>query len=298
MTMNADSLAATVHPIVEGRIYAVGVSIDADQDLSWLPRGLKGRFPVQGYLLRNDSQALLIDSGLVVHADEIRAALDHLIGRRALEVAMTRREMDTIMNLPWIIRRYQAKRVHFGGDISPLDFFDVLEEVAAEAQARAFTDVDLDWLRPGMSIVFGGAHLDVVRPSVRVLSTQWLYETGSRTLFCSDFLGFLPGEDEGPAVIGAAVERIGVDEIVAHYGRKFDWLRGIDPAPVVADLRRVMREHPVERLCPSYGPTVEGAANVAHLWDKAIAAVEKIGGQPRQSVTKGFKGTAYGREIR
>ncbi|AJE46780.1 hypothetical protein [Celeribacter indicus] len=297
VTMNADLSATTVHPVVEGSLYAIGGSIDAGQNLSWLPRGLEGRIPVQGYLLRNDDQALLIDTGLVVHADAIRDALDTLIGKRALEVTMTRREMDTIMNLPWILKRYDVKKVHFSGDISPIDFFDVLEEVAAEVQARTFTDVALNWLRPGLSIDYAGTRLDVVRPSVRVLATQWLHEPKTRTLFTSDFLGFLPTDQEGPYSIGAEVAEITVDQIVAHYGRKFDWLRGINPAPVMADLRRVMTDFPSDRLCPAYGPTIEGAENVRQIWDKAIAAVEAIGNQPRESVTEDFKGIASGRKI-
>lgn len=296
--VTADLTAPVIRPIVDGTLYAIGGSIDADQNLSWLPLGLKGRLPVQGYLFRNDEEALLVDTGLVVHADAIRAALDGLIGERALEITMTRREMDTIMNLPWIIDRYDVKRVHFGGDISPLDFFDILEEVAAEAQARAFTDVDLTWLRPGLTVAFAGARCNVVRPSVRVLATQWLYETGTRSLLCSDFLGFRTTDRDGPFVIGKEeVAQIGVDEIVAHLGRKFDWLRGINPDPITSDLKRVASDCAIDRLCPSYGPTIEGPEAVALMWDKAIAAVETIGAQSRESVTADFKGPTSGRKI-
>lgn len=295
--MKAESHESIVRPIVDGKIYAIGGSIDANQDLTWLPLGLSGRLPVQGYLIRNADQALLIDTGLVVHIDAIREALDDLIGKRTLEVTMTRREMDTIMNLPWILERYAVKKVHFGGDISPLDFFDILEEVAAEAQARAFTDIELAWLRPGLAVEYAGVHCDVVRPSVRVLATQWLYETSSKTLFCADFLGFLPTDRDGPYVIGEEVEQISVDQIVAHLGRKFDWLRGINPEPITNDLRRVLNDFPPDRLCPNYGPTIEGAENVKRLWEKACAAIEKIGAQPRESVTADFKGPTSGRRI-
>lgn len=283
-----------IQPIVEDRIFAIGGSIDADQNVSWMPLGLKGHMPVQAYLLRSETEALLVDTGLVVHQDQISAALERLVGDRKLEVSMTRREMDTIMNLPWIVKKFDVERIHFTGDISPLDFFQALEEAAAEAQTRTFADVDCNWLRPGTRIGYAGAVLEIVRPAVRVLATQWLFERNTNTLFSSDFLGFIPSTQDGPTVIRDEAKDIGVDQVIGHLERKFDWLRDINAMPILKEMRRIIRDHELDRLCPCYGAIVEGEENVTYLWDKAIEAIETLAVQPRVKEMAGFPGLAGG----
>lgn len=281
---------SSVTTLVDGSLFAIGGSISLDRDLSWGDGRRHGWLPVQCYAFRSGKTLVLVDTGMAVHEADIRAGLATL-GKGCSErrLAVTRREYDSMLNMPWIIREFGVETVHFGGDISPLDFFDAIDEANAEAQVRAFADVTLDWVRPGSFIDAGKFRIDVLRPSIRVLATHWLYEVETRTLFSSDFLGFIPTDrPTGPVAAPLTADNCSVALIKDHIAAKFDWLRGANSAPIVKELEAVMADRPVERICPSYGCMIEGRRDVEAIWEMAIEATRRLCAEPRRSVMAGF----------
>ena len=64
--------------MLPGRLFALGgwLALDGRQrPVSWLPAGARGVLPVGGFVLRDDGQWLLIDTGLPVHRTAMAAGI-------------------------------------------------------------------------------------------------------------------------------------------------------------------------------------------------------------------------------
>lgn len=269
-------LAVDLH---EGRLHAIGGWLPASVATSWLPRNAEGWYPAACYVLSSGSQAVLVDTGLAAHGSCVEAGLESLLGAQTgLEVLLTRREPDTLMNLPWIARRYQVRSVRCSGPVDPFDYVERMEEAMTAQQMREMVCVPVKFLAPASRLRLGEFQLELIKPAIRVLATDWLYESGTATLFSSDMWAFVSADAPEQPVCRVADERIGVDRIVDHLLAKFDWLEGIDTEPIAEQLGRDLAGKRIERICPNYGCIVEGRDVVAELVANTMQALARLHG--------------------
>lgn len=282
----------SVSEICPGRLFAIGGSIPVGGGVpSWMPEHASGWLPMQCYVLRDDDSAIIIDTGTTVHRDEIRAGLDALLPKPAdVRVLMTRREPDCSLNLDWIVKDFGIPLVSCGGDLNPLDFFASMDDASAEALITRTVEARFEFIRADQLLTVGSFQVDVLRPAVRVLSGNWLYERSTRTLFCSDFWGFMMRPSpSAPKAIAPAGGDITVDKIRDFTGTKFDWLRSIDTSPIIRELQETMERCPADRICPTYGCAIEGREAVKSLAAITYEAMDQLGRLPRASIFENFK---------
>lgn len=271
-------------------LFAIGGSVHASRAGTWLPPGSKGFLPVQCYALQSGDELLLIDAGLAVHRSEIAQGLQPLkAASRRRSVLTTRREPDTIINLPWLVAQHGFQRVFLSGLLNPLDYFDSFEFRATETHLAATSDVEVAWLAPGQAVEVGDTRIDIFQPLIRVLSTDWFFERRSGTLFTSDFAGFFCSSSAGGPLIWSGDDRdLSVERIAAIIGTKCEWLRSIDTAPMIDNIRQACAGGDVQRICPSFGGVIEGEGNVQRVLNCVFEALELLSRQPWESSLKGF----------
>ena len=282
----------SVTEIVPGALYAVGARLDESRPVPWLPRGGRGDLPMQAYAFRSEDKFVLIDGGLSVHRAALSAGLTALAkGARERLMMITRRDTDTIITMPWMLRDLGIEKIFLGGgDQGPLAFFEVLER--AEAEARMYVvsrSVPTGWLTPGSSMRVGPFRLEYARTPIRVLATNWIYEASTKTLFTSDCFAFLrcPSE-ETPLVARPAPRDISADRLIDFLDVKFDWLRAIDTRAVAKDFDAIFEGREIDRICPAYGRVIEGHDNVALLRANTLEALARMAKLPRRSLIEGF----------
>lgn len=285
----AGLLPASVSVICPGVLHAVGGWLPADLRVSWLP-ARQGWLPVQCYVLQSGDQRLLIDAGLAAHRAEVRAGLEALFaGSRQRAMMMTRREPDAIINLPWIMRDFDLAAVRAGGPSNPLEFFEKVEEISSDAQIRAMSGVAMERAPPGSTFACGDLSIEVLRTNLRVLATNWLYETTTGTLFCSDSWGFVTRPKQGDRIAAAPDDdTISTERVLAYLGVKFDWLVGTNPATLIEELRRMFAERSINRLCPSFGCVIEGREAVERLLENTFEAMRVLSTRRRASALAGM----------
>ncbi|MEW6451288.1 MAG: hypothetical protein AB1490_11590 [Pseudomonadota bacterium] len=290
MNIHDPARASSITEICPGTIYAIGGNVRAEQCGAWIPADVKGFIPFQCYVLRDSGQFLMLDGGLPLHRDEVRRGLEVLIGgSHERRFMMTRRELDTILNLPWITHDFQFQTLYCGGDLSPIDFFEKIDDASADAQIKTLTETPFDFLKPGPAADVGKLKVEMLRGALMVLPTFWFYEATTRTLFSSDCWGFLPKTNPGdPLVRAPSDDEITAGRIEAFLNVKFDWLAAIDNSPLAADLKKVFDERPVDRICPNFGCVIEGQAAVSRLVEQTLRALEAMAKYPRQSALAGW----------
>ena len=273
-------------PLFSDKIFAITGLVPLDGPFSYQPATAQGWMPFNLYAVRDGGDLLLIDTGVSVHEPLIRKALDVLTpGTSRRRVLLTRREPDTTVNLPWIIADYGFSAVHTPGDLNPLDFFAQMEDAAAAAQINAMTHAEFVPMPGDGSLDAGAITVQMQRTSVRVLTTSWCYEATSKTLFTSDSWGHVmcPSED-APTVVAPTEHDMSPEAMIAFISRKFDWLIGIDNAPMIADVRALLDGPPIDRLCPTYGCVIEGRENVRRVLEATCIALEQLAQQPFPNV--------------
>ncbi len=274
--------------IVPKQLYAIGGMIPATRPLSFFPATAKGEIPVCAYVMKDGDNFLLVDTGIAIHRREIGKAMEKLIaGCTNRQMAMTRREPDNLINLPWAVKEFDIARVSGGGEVSPLDFFESMDFANADAQLKAQTGALLNWVAPGAVVEVGKFKLDVLRPALRVLATFYLYEHATETLFGAESWGFLTETSSHRGLIARADDRIGVDTILEYLNTKFDWIAGSDTAPLIDELKTIAAR-PIERICSNYGRVIEGRKLVRDVFDKTIEALEILKNRKHNSILGDF----------
>ena len=267
--------------LFEDAIFAVGGAVAATRPTTWIAPGLAGQLAVPCYVVVSEGAALLIDTGLAVHWETVRAGLDALLAgvpRRAL--IMTRREPEAISNLPAIVERYALDAVYCGGVISPLDFFERVDTLSTSMHIRAIAAAELQWLLPGADLQVGPYCLEVLPTTLRVLPKNHLYERRSRTLFASDTWGLLPQAEGGVGVVRTD-ELLGVSAITDYLRYRFEWLAGIDTAPMQQEVAELLASRPIDRICSSFGCVIEGRELVGTVLRRTVAALQALSREPR-----------------
>ena len=72
---------------------------------------------------------------------------------------------------------------------------------------------------------------------------------------------------------------------IAHMlSAKFDWLIGIDPAPVLSDLDAIFAARQVDRICPCYGCVIDGAPAVAEAVARMKDAIALLAARRKPAI--------------
>lgn len=274
--------------IIPGTLFGASGWLRADaQPVSWIPPGLPGFLPVTAYALRDGAEWMVVDTGLPVHWPEIEAALARTVeGTTRRRMVNTRREQDCMANLAALVRRFGIAEVPYVGVLNPVEMTDVLEGDEAHARIEALAPVRATRIEVGQVLEIGRLRLEPLRVQLRLLATNWFFEHATGTLFTSESFGFLTRPSPDAPLVRAPDEApIDAADIAHMLSAKFDWLVGIDPAPILADLDAIFAARRIERLCPCQGCVIEGAEAVADALARMKDAIALLAARPKPAWT-------------
>ncbi|CAH0284213.1 hypothetical protein [Roseomonas sp. CECT 9278] len=277
----------TLHTIIPGTLAAATGWLRADaRPVSWIPPGLPGYLPISAYALGDGAEWMVIDTGLPLHWPAIEAALAQTIaGTTRRRMMNTRREQDCMANLRALVERFGITEVPYVGALNPLDLAGIIEADEAHARIEAMAPVRAIRIDVGQVVEAGRLRLEPLRVQLRLLATNWFYEHATRTLFTSESFGFLtrPTPD-APLVRAPGEAPIVADDIARMLSAKFDWLVGIDPAPILADLDAIFAARVVDRICPCQGCVIDGPAAVAEALARMKDAIAMLAARRKPAI--------------
>jgi flavorubredoxin len=257
--------------IVEDRLYRLGGIARNDGRMSWATPDLDGWVPINSYLLTTSGRAMLVDTGPAAHKQQILLQLRKLISRSdPLSIFLTRAEADCIGNLDEIVRGFNVVGVFSGGRQNPFDFIDdalshMLEAAYDEDTVEALSGRPLERKQNDEAIDLGdGRTLSVHAAPLRILTTFWLYDDETQTLFTSDFCGH--NYVIGDPLVEPLASTIPDDELgdaIEHSRRhmysKFDWMVIADKVTLRSKLTSFLEGKTVQALAPTHGRVVKGS---------------------------------------
>ncbi|MEA5455984.1 MBL fold metallo-hydrolase [Sinomonas sp. JGH33] len=234
------------------RVHRLGGEIALDEHVSWCPEGVRRPQPVNAYLIRGESGAVLVDTGVRRHEAEILGQLGELLEPgEPLTILLTRTEMECCLNVPAIEASHPVDAVWYTGGITVPRSSAPARRVSVEPG----TSLDVE-VRPGVVV-------QLVSPLLRLLPTLWVYDPPSGALLTSDAFthGVADGEPGDPA-----------EGLV-----KFRWFAGADTRPIALDVLRVVGRRLVTAIGPGYGFPFIGEAECRREAARLAASLEEVG---------------------
>ena len=265
--------------LVPGRLHRLGGVAPLDGRISWARPDATGHEPIGCYLLTEGDEATLVDTGVALHSAEVVRQLGMLIPRGStLRVFLTRLEPDCLSGLGGILDAFHVPELTAGGAANAFDFFDDINTAdVVEAHYR----VRPTRLLPGATFAVGGGRtLEILRTPLRLLSTFWLFDPATGTLFTSDAFSHVGlAQPTLPALVDAGTDRTDLATVRAHLVTKFEFLVGGRLDSIRDGLERIFSERVVERIAPVHGCVIEGRATVERHLELVLSVLEAIDGR-------------------
>lgn len=211
----------------------------------------RGHLHVACYLIEAPEGPLLIDTGAHVHRAPLLEAIEGVTGGDPLEaIVMTHFDLPHSGNLRAFQRRWPDVRLVVG---SP------------RPAVHGYPDAESRFRKPG-PFEAAGRELEFLRPPLAdVVSTSWILDHESGTMFTADGFGNFHAPDACTVVPETPAERPDDDAIVDYHDETLRWLEYVDRELLVGHLRRLFAEHPVDRLAPTHGNPVPAGNVDTHI---------------------------------
>ena len=126
----------------------------------------------------------------------------------------------------------------------------------------------------------GGRMLDVFQAPVRLISTRWIYDRATKTLFSSDMFTHVWRETtEGPWFVDEDNDPSTFDHVRSFLlNTRYWWLEGVNTGPLREAVAKVAETYDIETLAPGYGAIIRGKELVAkqfRLFDEVLASLDR-----------------------
>lgn len=251
-------------------LHRLGSRVELDGRVSWAPCSPGWVQPLNCYLLRKDGRAILIDTGIAAHRDIVlRQLRDLLPPDEPLSVFLTRPEPDCAGNIGAVHQQKPIEEI-IAVAINPFD--------AYEEGVEGVVKVNMLPLAVVQTIPIGDPPVIRVVPTmIRILSTFWLYDMETGTLFSSDWFGHtcLPS-DAGSCVMDGSTDDTTAECARAHVLSKYWWLPHANTRPMVKFLKDLFEELDIRRIAPTHGCILEGRDVARRHRDMMIDLLEEV----------------------
>ena len=281
-----------------GKLHVLSNPYELDGRVSTHPAGARGFAPANVYLLAEDGEHLLVDTGYSVHEAAVLERLDSLVGAddRLSLLPLRLGEFIGVCNVRPIAERFDVGMIYgVFGMPAPAEWADVRPEYRpsiVEGGGGRLREVEQSPAPAvGESLRLGseGRELRFLTSPLKLLPTVWLYDTETKTLFSSDCFTWVWREsDEGPWSVTADDDVVTEEEILEYlFLSRFWWLPGADTDPIRTQLAAIFEENEVETIAPCFGCVLSGGEVVARHYRMLDEILRRAPDLPKADVTTG-----------
>jgi flavorubredoxin len=271
-----------VETLAEGRLYALQNALDLDGRVSAYPASARGVAMANCYLLVEPDAATLLDTGYAAHEPSIRRQIAALIGpeQRLSLFPLRLNEFMSINNVETLAAHFDVEQCYTGNPDAHwwFDFGATSDRGHDVLSGLKITVVSRSEVLPiGHR---GGRLLDVFQAPVRLISTRWIYDRETKTLFTSDMFTHVWRDSvRGPWLVGEADDPTDFAHVRSFLlNTRYWWLEGVHTGPLRDAVAKVFDSYDIETLAPGYGAIIRGRALVEkqfRVFDEVLASLDR-----------------------
>ncbi|RXN85278.1 hypothetical protein C7R54_22570 [Achromobacter aloeverae] len=285
--------ASHITVLADRQLYALHNVMRLAGHVSAYPSTARGYAPSNCYLLKHDDRALLLDSGYTAHQRSLLRQIGSLLETNdALSVFPMRiNEYMSVCNVEAIAAAFDVEQCYSGNaDAAKWVDFGGRSD-AAPGTAGADRDYALKTTLVGRAAtlhVGRGENRPLVafQAPIRLISTRWMYDAATHTLFTSDtFSHEWSQEEDGPWTTTAADNRTSAAHIRSFLlNTRYWWLEGGSTDALRRKLADVFDKYDIETIAPGYGRILQGKDLVRRQYqmlDDVLRGLDKSQVQPK-----------------
>lgn len=263
MATSDTALHSSITDLGEGKAYALHNVMPLDGRVSAYPKSARGFAPSNCYLLYEDGGAILLDTGFNGHRRSLFEQIGSII------------TSDTPLSI-YPLRLNEFMSIGNGGALAKefnvvecfsrrpnMDFwldFEVEEFALKNEEERLFPTTILG---DELQCLVGGNKNRAIRgynAPIRLISTMWIYDEATRTLFSSDMFSHVwQDSPEGPWLVEDD-DRVTTSAFVRSFllNTRYWWLEGVETGLMRKGITEIFKRHDIETLAPGYGTILRG----------------------------------------
>jgi flavorubredoxin len=249
------NLSPSASPVVEGRLLRLGGLADLARQVSWAPLS-PGEFqPINCYVIFDQENIFMVDTGVPAHRDIIIRQLDDIgVTGKEISLFLTRAEYETIGNLEAIHNVCSISEISVGGIRNPFDGYEEMTKTINTREKRLHAGEN------GIANLSMSGSLKIIPTRIKILHTNWLYDEITKTLFSSDIFGHTSiGADVGAIVISRDDEDLSTIETSRnHLIQKYHWLEFAETKLLSEWLEKLFSDLDIENIAPTHGCVLKG----------------------------------------
>lgn len=262
-----------------GRVYALQNSFELNGRISAYPETARGYSVGNCYLLKEGDRAMLLDTGYAVNEQDILDQLGRLIEPDTpLSLFPLRiNEFMSVSNAMAIAKRFNV--VECFSNVPDIEDWIEFETLRGEERNPVLKTTLIergDYSRVALS---AGRLVDVLNAPIRLISTRWIYDEASKTLFSSDMFSHLWGDrEDGPWLLGDNEDDDATDFAFVRsflLNTRYWWIEGANLSPIRRAVADVYDRFDIDTIAPGYGTILRGRDHV----ERQFAVLDDVLGQ-------------------
>lgn len=285
---------SAITELAPGKVFALHNTFELDGRASAYPLSARGHSASNCYLLKEDDGAILLDTGYAVHEESILAQLGTLIDTDLpLSIFPLRlNEFMSVCNVMAIARKFNV--VECFSPVPDIECWIEFETVDRDAADHPNVKTTLLERGDHSRVSVGKNHpIDALNAPIRLISTRWIYDPESKTLFSSDMFTHVWHDfEEGPWLIDG-LDNITDEAFVRSFllNTRYWWVEGATIDTARRNVAKVFEEFDIETLAPGYGTILRGRDQVERQFtvlDNVLRQLDRSNIKP-QYVPRGLE---------
>lgn len=259
-----------------GKVFALQNTFELNGRISAYPESARGYSVANCYLLTEGDRAMLLDTGYAAHEAEILDQLGRLIEPETpLSLFPLRiNEFMSVSNAMAIAKRFNV--VECFSNVPDIEDWIEFETLRGEDR-NPILKTTLIGRGEHSRVDLGSARIvDVLNAPIRLISTRWIYDEASKTLFSSDMFSHIWSDrEDGPWLLGSNEEDDVTDfPFVRSFllNTRYWWIEGANMSPIRKAVAEVYERFDIETIAPGYGTILNGREHV----DKQFEVLDDV----------------------
>jgi hypothetical protein len=284
-----DGSVSSITALTPGKLFALHNTMELDGRVAAFPQAARGHASVNCYLLLEDDQAMLIDTGFAVHREAILAQIKQLLPSHA-NLTLFPLRMNEFMSLSNVIAISKNFSVDYCvSTLSDASYHVDLESISQHDIVETAAGLKTMLISGTETLSIGSKKerkVKLFQAPIRLIATRWIYDQTTRTLFTSDmFTGHWDPDSRSSWIVDESNDHSTIENLCTHLlSTRYWWLEGAQTDSLRQKLADLVAKCDIETIAPGYGKILRGRSVVnRHLamLDEALHRLDRSQNPPR-----------------
>ncbi len=258
---------SNITELAAGKVYALHNTFPVDGRVSAYPLSARGHAASNCYLLVEAGCALLLDTGYASHERSILEQIGSIITPQTpLSIFPLRiNEYMSIGNAMTIVKEFNVVECY--SHVPDMAYWLDFEATGSGGGNGDNPALHTTLLGPSQGCQVGKSGkrpVDALSAPIRLISTHWIYDETTRTLFSSDMFSHVCQDSpEGPWLVEDD-DGITTYDFVRSFllNTRYWWIEGAETESLRRGVAEVFERYDIETIAPGYGTILRGRALV------------------------------------